>query len=122
MNGPDVTVTLRGKLDHTSKESRLVPSVGAKLQMKIENAETAFSVDYKSPSNLTLKIDGKIRVTEIRNIEFYVGAGVKAEILKKGNTYEGKLEIKIDKAIAADIQYVKGPKDSYVGAGISINF
>jgi len=98
------------------------PSIGSKLVFKIQDSETAVSLDYKDLDSLKLKLDGKVKIAEINDIEFYGGASVGGDIIKGGNEFEGFIEIDINKNIKTEINYSKDSDDSYIGAEININF
>ena len=121
MSQPGVKLTLRGGAKESSEEYEFVPEIGAKLEFKLADKGTSVSLDYKSPENIKIRVDGKMTFMEVRGIKIKGGVAVSSDF-KKEHTYEGVFEVIINKNIATDIKYIRSPEGDYIGAGFSISF
>lgn len=122
MDEPKVKVTLRSAIEKKSSSAIVIPSAGGTLLIDFQDAETAMSVDYTKPDKLILKLEGKMKIGEVKNVELSAGTGIARDFLKNETTFDGSFEMEINKNIAVEIHGSKGSKDSSVGAGVTIRF
>jgi len=121
-NDPRVTLRFEAEGERDAETAELIPSLGARMSLDFGNAETTWTLDYRRPDRMRLRIDGSMRVVETRNLEISASARFLRDMVENTTTVNGALEMEFDRGIGVEITGASGPGGSYVGAGLTIEF
>ena len=121
-NDPRVTLRVEANGERDAKTAELIPTLGAMMALDFGNAETTWRLDYRQADRMRLRIDGSMRVVEMKNLEITAGARFLRDLVENTTTIEGSLEMEFHRDINVEITGASGPDGSYVGAGLTIEF
>jgi hypothetical protein len=122
MEETKVKVNLKGKMEKQEETSEMVPSVGASMQIDLEDAQTKWSIDYKKTDSLVLKLDGKVKIVGAKDVTLTGGTSITRDVFERSTTFEGMLEMEFNKNVTVELIGSTGPKESNIGANIQITF
>jgi hypothetical protein len=122
MSGPKVNVNLEGKVKRQPETGEMVPEAGASMRIDFEDAQTTWSVDYKKPDVAILRINGRVRVVDARNVKISAKGEMTRNLFDKSTTFEGKLEMEFKKDVQVEISGSSSPEGAQVKAGLQIRF
>lgn len=117
---PKISLTMR--TEGGVRQEELVVGAGSSIEIDLsENTGAAVGFDYTTPDALKLRLDGRLKL----NV-FDKSAAISGTVLRDMDTkkieFNGTLELKIDKDIAATVTTSVNAHETVVGSKVKIAF
>lgn len=122
MSESKVVLNLRSKLEGKEEAGEVVPSGRASLAIDFGDAQTKWSLDYRKPDSLVLRIEGRARLLKTENLKLTGGGDITRDFFEKSTSLDGVLEFEFDKNVEVEISGSSGPDGSRVGLGLQVRF
>jgi hypothetical protein len=122
LSEPKVTVNIESHAEKKKETSEFIPAVGASIRVDLEGAQTTWSLDYREPDSVVLKVDGKVRLRRANDIELTAKGSLTRDFFDKSTALEGVLEMEFKRSVSVQITGSSGRRGRSVGAELTITF